>query len=62
MDGDGSIQVNHYKKKNLQYRFVIKLKYHLKNVHMLYIFKSFIGGRVCFITSKGVYNQTSFVL
>ena len=27
IDGDGSIQVNHWKKKSLQYRLVIKLKH-----------------------------------
>src|SRR6266498_5414355 len=26
MDGDGSIQVNHWRKKDLQYRLVIKLQ------------------------------------
>ena len=27
MDGDGSIQVNHWRKKFLQYRIIIKLYY-----------------------------------
>jgi heme/copper-type cytochrome/quinol oxidase subunit 1 len=31
MDGDGSIQVNHWNKKYLQYRIVIKLKYNEYN-------------------------------
>lgn len=35
MDGDGSIQVNHWRKKHLQFRFVIKLKNTPANVQML---------------------------
>ena len=35
MDGDGSIQVNHWKSKSLQYRLVIKLKYCSENLFML---------------------------
>jgi hypothetical protein len=32
MDGDGSIQVNHWRNKVLQFRFVIKLKNTQANV------------------------------
>ena len=46
MDGDGSIQVNHWRRKNLQYRLVIKLKYDPQNIQMLNIIKEDIGGRV----------------
>lgn len=35
LDGDGSIQVNHWKEKYLQYRIMIKLKNHSENVIML---------------------------
>lgn len=35
IDGDGSIQVNHWRKKNLQFRFVIKLANTEANVEML---------------------------
>ena len=35
MDGDGSIQINHWRKKYIQYRFIIKLKYCLENIKML---------------------------
>lgn len=35
MDGDGSIQVNHWRKKTLQYRFVIKIKNSFANIQML---------------------------
>lgn len=35
LEGDGSIQVNQWRKRNLQYRVVIKLKYTLSNHKML---------------------------
>jgi hypothetical protein len=35
MDGDGSIQVNHWHKQSLQYRLVIKLKNLKSNYNML---------------------------
>ena len=46
MDGDGSIQVNHWRYKSLQYRLVIKLKYNIENLSMLNLIKSNIGGNV----------------
>jgi hypothetical protein len=46
MDGDGSIQVNHWRKKNLQYRLIIKLKNLPENVVMLNKIKINIGGNV----------------
>ena len=46
MDGDGSIQVNHWRYKNLQYRLVIKLKYCSENLSMLNLIGSQLGGRV----------------
>lgn len=46
MDGDGSIQVNHWKNKNLQYRQIIKLKYTTSNLNMLNIIQSQLGGMV----------------
>ena len=46
MDGDGSIQVNHWRKKSLQFRLVIKLKYCVENVLMLNMIKLNIGGKV----------------
>jgi hypothetical protein len=46
MDGKGSIQVNHWRHKNLQYRLVIKLKYYIENLSMLNLIKSKIGGNV----------------
>ena len=46
MDGDGSIQVNHWRYKSLQYRLVIKLKYCFENKLMLEMIAKNIGGRV----------------
>jgi cytochrome c oxidase subunit 1 len=46
MDGDGSIQVNHYKSKILQYRMIIKLKYTYANYNMLLLIKEYVGGNV----------------
>lgn len=52
MDGDGSIQVNHWKYKNLQYRLVIKLKYSIENLTMLNLIKNHIGGNVRIIENN----------
>ena len=46
MDGDGSIQVNHWREKSLQYRLVIKLKYDALNYDMLNLISKTIGGYV----------------
>jgi len=46
MDGDGSIQVNHWKEKSIQYRLVIKLKYDALNYEMLILIAKIIGGYV----------------
>jgi hypothetical protein len=54
MDGDGSIQVNHWRKKNLQYRMVIKLSNLKSNVQMLMLIKSQFKGHVRF-TKNGQY-------
>ena len=58
MDGDGSIQVNHWKKRNLQYRMVIKLKNTVNNVQMLEEISRVIGGSLQ-IVSK---NTQKFVI
>ena len=52
MEGDGSIQVNHWRKKNLAYRLVIKLKNTLANEKMLKTISKNIGGRVRISSSK----------
>lgn len=46
MDGDGSIQVNHWRYKILQYRLVIKLKNCPENLSMLNLIAFDIGGSV----------------
>ena len=52
MDGDGSIQVNHWRHKNLQYRLIIKLKYCSENLYMLNLIASHIGGNVKIVGSN----------
>lgn len=52
MDGDGSIQVNHWRKKTLQYRLVIKLKNCTENVSMLNKISSEIGGKVNIVSKN----------
>jgi hypothetical protein len=52
MDGDGSIQVNHWRSQNLQYRLVIKLKYCSENLSMLNLIGSHIGGKVKIIENS----------
>ena len=54
MDGDGSIQVNHWRKKNLQYRMVIKLSNLDSNVKMLMLIKHKFKGQVRF-TKNGQF-------
>jgi len=46
MDGDGSIQVNHWKKSILQFRLVIKLSNTNANFNMLNTISNVIGGNV----------------
>ena len=59
MDGDGSIQVNHWRYKNLQYRLVIKLKYCDENLKMLNLIEKYIGGNVRII---GLAKPDKFVI
>jgi len=52
MDGDGSIQVNHWRGQYLQYRLVIKLSNLKSNYNMLIEIAKVVGGTVR-ITGKG---------
>ena len=52
MDGDGSIQVNHWRYKNLQYRMVIKLSNLKSNVEMLMSIKHQFKGQVKFVNNQ----------
>ncbi len=53
MDGDGSIQVNHWRKSSLQYRLIIKLSNLISNYKMLVQIAKIIGGTVR-VTGKDV--------
>ncbi len=55
MDGDGSIQVNHWREKSLQYRLVIKLKYDILNYKMLILIAKSIGGYVRIIKEDVIW-------
>jgi len=52
MDGDGSIQVNHWRKQSLQFRLVIKLSNLASNYNMLIKIAKVIGGNIR-VTGKG---------
>jgi cytochrome c oxidase subunit 1 len=52
MDGNGSIQINHWRKQSLQYRLVIKLSNTISNYNMLIKVAKVVGGTVR-ITGKG---------
>ena len=58
LDGAGSIQVNHWKNKNLQYRIIIKIKNVVENLIILNIIIKHIGGKVRFVNTK----QGNFVI
>lgn len=61
LDGDGSIQCNHWRKRSLQYRFCIKLKGHPKNWEMLQRISNCIGGRVRESKRAGAEAQVLWV-
>jgi hypothetical protein len=52
MDGDGSIQVNHWRMKSLQYRLIIKLSNLESNYNMLLNIARTIGGIVRIVNNK----------
>ncbi len=45
-EGDGSMQVNHWRRTSLQYRLIIKLKYSYANLCMLQFIQAHVGGSV----------------
>jgi hypothetical protein len=55
MDGDGSIQVNHWREKSLQYRLVIKLTYDILNYEMLNLIAKHIGGYVRIVNQDVIW-------
>jgi hypothetical protein len=54
MDGDGSIQVNHWRKQSLQYRLIIKLNNLKSNYNMLIKIAKVIGGTVRIVSKREV--------
>jgi hypothetical protein len=52
MDGDGSVQVNQWRMKCLQYRLIIKLNNHYCNKTMLVDIAKCIGGTVIITKQK----------
>jgi hypothetical protein len=66
MDGDGSIQVNHWRKQNLQYRIVIKLENTLQNFIMLSTIQYHLGGakpgRAKALSSVRIYEKNNSVI
>jgi hypothetical protein len=52
MDGDGSIQVNHWRKQYLQYRLIIKLSNLRSNYNMLLKITKVVGGTVRIINKE----------
>lgn len=62
MDGDGSIQVNHWRKKTLQYRLIIKLRHCSENVEMLNLISKDIGGKVRFSNKSRIIKNNEFVI
>ena len=57
MEGGGSIQVNHRRRKNIQYRLIIKIKYTQANEGMLKEIATKIGGGVKRVKSKEAKEQ-----
>lgn len=57
IDGDGSLQVNHWRKKNLQFRLVVKLNDMPLNYEMLCILSHTYGGYV----RRGIDKNTQYV-
>lgn len=57
IDGDGSFQVNHWQRKSLQYRLVVKLKNEPLNLRMLTHIASVYGGQVYIVTVLKTASQ-----
>lgn len=63
IDGDGSLQVNHWRKKSLQYRLVVKLKFNEFNKAMLEHIALVYGGQVKIETEKSTgYQSVKWVI
>ena len=54
IDADGSIQVNHWREKHLQFRIIIKMKYTSANLEILELLSAQLGfGKVSIVMEKG---------
>lgn len=63
IDGDGSLQVNHWQKKSFQYRLIVKLKYNEYNEAMLKHIASIYGGVIAIETVKSTgYQNVKWVI
>lgn len=62
MDGNGSIQVNHWKKKNLQFRLVIKLNNTVENIEMLTLIQQVIGGYIRISLKKKLEDYVLWIV
>lgn len=56
LEGDGSIQVNHWRSQSLQFRLIIKLKNLPSNYNMLILIAKVVGGQVRYT------NKEKFVI
>ena len=60
IDGDGSLQVNHWRKKILQFRLIIKLNNKPRNFAILQILSKVYGGNTNVLTTpKRKYSTMS---
>jgi hypothetical protein len=57
IDGDGSIQVNHWRGKSLQFRIAVKLALNVGNVEMLNFIVSQFSGRVRIINGNNPHKK-----
>ncbi len=62
MDGDGSIQVNHWRKNSLQFRLVIKLAPLQSNENMLKIISTSIGGIVRYNFKQNIKDSVLWIV
>ena len=58
IDGDGSLQVNHWRRKSLQYRLIVKLAHKPYNLEMLSRIAAVYGGKVRVVLNKRTGVET----
>lgn len=62
IDGDGSLQVNQWRQKSLQYRLIVKLRYRPYNLEMLTKIGAIYGGKVKVVTLKSGSQYVQWVV